>query len=134
MLEPEIVCGICEQESTWIPDAMRFELGWFNRLDWGSLIKTNTFPRLSSFDTEKAARSTSYGLMQTLGQSVREIGFTDWMPALCDPATGIEWGCRLFTRKLSAAGGDIPKALLFWNGGGNPYYPSQVLARSEAYK
>jgi soluble lytic murein transglycosylase-like protein len=48
---------------------------------------------------------------------------------LCDPATGLDIGCRIFAAKLSAAHNDVTRALLLWNGGANAAYPAEVLAR-----
>lgn len=129
-----IVCGICEQESTWNPYEIRFEPAWYNRTDWPVLLPQHKYPRLSSEKSEITSRSMSWGLMQCLGQSIREIGFEDWLTDLCDPAIGIEWGCRLFDLKLKHTGGNIEQALLIWNGGADKTYPSQVLTKSEVYK
>ena len=35
--------------------------------------------------------------------------------------------------KLAAAEGNVPRALLLWNGGGNRSYPDDVLARTHKY-
>jgi soluble lytic murein transglycosylase-like protein len=118
-----IICGICERESSWNPWAIRYEPAFQEHY----VAKLNLPP------TESVARSTSWGLMQTLGESVYEIGYRGDFPALCDPATGIEWGCQLFAKKLSQAGGDYARALLLWNGGGNPSYGPDVLALSAKY-
>jgi soluble lytic murein transglycosylase-like protein len=52
---------------------------------------------------------------------------------LNDPATGIEFGCRILAARLARAKGDVPAALLAWNGGANANYPSEVLARARNY-
>jgi len=36
--------------------------------------------------------------------------------------------------KLAAAGGNVPRGLALWNGGGNPDYAAQVLARVRPYR
>jgi soluble lytic murein transglycosylase-like protein len=52
-----------------------------------------------SLDSERAARATSWGLMQVMGATARGLGFTGaFLNALCDPATGLEYGCRLLAR------------------------------------
>ena len=71
---------------------------------------------------------------QVMGQVARENGFTDhYLSALCDPATGLEMGCRVLRKKLDAAKGDTAKGLLLWNGGANPNYPVEVLPRRASY-
>jgi len=73
--------------------------------------------------------------MQVMGQTAREAGFEPkFLSELCDPAVGLEIGCRVLARKLAAADGNVAKALLLWNGGANQDYPAQVLARAEHYR
>jgi hypothetical protein len=106
----------------------------------------------------------SWGLMQVMGQVAREhshpgpdsaatsaaprrsdseggsalVGFTlsdsHALSLLCDPATGLEIGCRVLAAKLAASHGDVTRALLLWNGGGNPSYATEVLARMPRYR
>lgn len=123
-LDPSLVCAICEQESEWNVWAIRYELEFDKKY-----VAPHSFAR-----TEEIARSTSWGLMQLMGETAREIGFIQSLPSLCDPFTGLEWGCRFLAQKLSLAKGDTNKALLLWNGGGNPDYPQQVVNRISKYK
>jgi soluble lytic murein transglycosylase-like protein len=70
-----------------------------------------------------------------MGEVARELGCqTASLAELCDPATGLEFGCRQLRAKLDAAGGDESRALLAWNGGANREYPAEVLARVAHYK
>lgn len=136
-LAPELVCAICEQESDpdgkgpqpWDPWSMRFEPGFFKKYVVG--LYTTGKIRV----TEAYARSFSYGLMQTMGQTAREHGFAGrFLTELCDPAVGLEFGCRILKHKMDAAHGDVKQALLYWNGGSNPSYPDQAMARMERYR
>lgn len=122
-LNDALVCAIVEQESTWEPWAIRAEPA-FDAKYVQPLHKT---------PTEEWARSISWGLMQLMGEDAREMGFTGPIPSLCDPATGLDWGCKFFAQKLLKANGDAFAALLRWNGGGNPSYPGQVIARMDKY-
>ena len=130
-LYPELVCAVCEQESAWDPWAVRFEPAFYTRY---------VAPLYASSDhawtvTEAHARATSCGLMQVMGQVAREHGFASaYLSELCDPAVGLEVGCRVLAAKLAAAEGNVQRALLLWNGGSNAQYPAQVLARAEKYK
>jgi soluble lytic murein transglycosylase-like protein len=73
--------------------------------------------------------------MQVMGQLAREKGVASlYLSTLCDPALGLAVGCKILRQKLDAAGGDAPKALLAWNGGGNPDYAEEVLARVARYR
>lgn len=130
-LDGDLVCAIVEQESDWQPAAIRFEPGFLAKYLAPLYAKGELTP------TEAYARSFSWGLMQVMGQVAREEGFQGKSLAeLCDPETGLDAGCKHFARILNRVG-DIPDApsvaLLHWNGGGNPNYPGQVLARVPAY-
>lgn len=48
----------------------------------------------SSVDTEWWGQQASWGLMQVMGAVAREHGFGDDFPLLCDPLTGLRWGCK----------------------------------------
>ena len=140
-LDPALVCAIVEQESAWDPNAIRYEPAFRQRY----------VARLGLAPTEEIARSISWGLMQVMGQVAREHNFAaKSLASLCDPATSLEVGCTVFAAKLRAVGGDagmgekddaasvannvIARALQLWNGGANPAYAAQVLARIANYQ
>ena len=128
-LYPELVCAVCEQESSWNTWAMRYEPNFFKRYIVPLIPGGLTW-------TEAYARSFSWGLMQVMGQVAREHAFPPeggFLSELCDPEAGLEIGCKVLAAKLAAAEGNVTKALLLWNGGGNPDYPAQVLARAGNY-
>ena len=123
-LDPVVVCAVAEQESDWNPWAVRFEPAFY---------KKYTQP-MHLTDTEEYTRAISFGLMQIMGEVARELGLTaPFLSILCDPAAGLEYGCRHLANKLRNAGGDVAAALLHYNGGGNPNYPAEVLARKVHY-
>lgn len=124
-----LVCAVCEQESSWNPWEIRYEPAFFIKyvlpLQEKGVIHT---------DSEARARAFSWGLMQVMGEVARELGYSDHMAKLCDPATGLAIGTKHLAHKLHEAAGDVPKALQLWNGGSNPNYSSEVLARIPAYQ
>lgn len=124
-LDPVLVCAVCEQESGWDTWASRFEPRFLARYVQPLGLKDLT---------EIQERAFSFGLMQLMGEVARELGYKGHVVQLCDPPVGLVLGCQHLANKLKAAGGDVEKALLLWNGGGNPDYPSQVLARMDTYK
>jgi soluble lytic murein transglycosylase-like protein len=124
-LDPALVCAIIEQESGWNTYAIRYEPAFYAHY---------VMPQRGLTATEAYARAFSWGLMQCMGEVVREEGFHGDLPSLCDPTTGINAGCKHFKAKLDNAKGGIQEALLAWNGGGNPQYPEQVLARVFKYR
>jgi soluble lytic murein transglycosylase-like protein len=127
-LDPQLVCSVVEQESAWDTFAVRYEPAFFAK--YVAPLYTNNKVSV----TEAYARSVSWGLMQVMGEVARERGFAgNFLSSLCDPATGLEYGCRHLASRLAIAKGDVTKALLLWNGGGNPNYASEVLARMGHY-
>ncbi len=127
-LDPGLVCAVVEQESAWNPWAIRFEPAFFKK--YVASLYTNNKVTAS----EAYARGFSWGLMQVMGQVARETGFEGaFLSALCDPEQGLAVGCRVLRRKLDAMDGDTTRGLLAWNGGANPLYAAQVLARRPHY-
>jgi soluble lytic murein transglycosylase-like protein len=130
-LDASLICAIIEQESAWDPYAIRYEPAFFAKYVAPLFTNNKVIP---ATNTEAYSRCFSWGLMQVMGQSAREMGFTgQFLSQLCDPATGIEAGCLLFQHKLNAARGDVNQALQFWNGGANPNYGNEVRARQSHY-
>lgn len=128
-IDPTLVCALVEQESAWNPWAMRYEPLFFAK--YVAPLYTNN--KVSA--TEAYARGFSWGLMQVMGQTAREMGVNSLhLSSLCDPATSLAIGCRILKKKLDAAAGEIKKALLAWNGGGNPDYAEEVVARMPRYR
>jgi soluble lytic murein transglycosylase-like protein len=120
-----LVCAVVEQESAWDAHAMRYEPGF----------RTRYVAPLGLPPTEEIARSISWGLMQVMGQVAREHGFSGkFLSALCDPAVGLALGCEVLAAKIAAAGNDVARGLALWNGGSNPAYADQVLARAPRYR
>jgi soluble lytic murein transglycosylase-like protein len=128
-LWPELICAIVEQESAWNPWALRYEPAFYDKY-----IAPQIARRAIADVTESRARAFSWGLMQVMGQVAREHGFADAsLASLCDPAIGLEVGCRVFAAKLASAEGNVTRALLLWNGEGNRDYSAAVLARTGTY-
>ena len=84
--------------------------------------------------TEEMARSTSWGVMQVMGQVAREHGFRGrFLSEICSPMVGIEIGCVVLAKKLLDASGDVAKGLLLWNGSNDALYPGRVLNKMLRY-
>jgi soluble lytic murein transglycosylase-like protein len=122
-LDPALVCALIEEESGWRMDATRFE----------PAFKKRYVDPLGLSEPEATYRATSWGGCQVMGEVAREFGFVFDIPTLCDPATGIEWGCKILQHKIGQANGNVEAGLLRYNGGGNPDYADQVIARMEKY-
>jgi soluble lytic murein transglycosylase-like protein len=124
-LPEDLVCAVCEHESNWQPWAFKPEPAFEKRY-------VDPIPRLAL--EENWGRSMSWGLMQIMGQTARELGFKyEYLSELCDPPVGIEYGCRKLERAMRLHPDDVRAALLVYNGGADPQYPALVLARLANY-
>jgi len=149
-LDPVLVLAVCQQESDYRHDVARLEQGFYLWYTEPDKLATTTEVLLAA----------SYGLMQTMGQILREHGYFTWFRDFNNKTSGVagqireplgevpvpkalnaymvrppwqvEWGCIHLEKKIKLAGGDIEKGLLKWNGGGNKKYPGEVLAKFEA--
>lgn len=91
-LPPALVTAIVSVESDFNPAAIRYEPAFYARYILGGMFKP-IYP--CSKETEAHARATSWGLMQVMGQTARERGFSGtFLSELCDPASGLYWGCK----------------------------------------
>lgn len=132
-LTVEIIAALIMTESSGKPNAQRYEPEFKKRYLDGKEPEElpGYWPKGVNHDEEIAARATSWGLMQLMGQVARELGFRE-VPlgkSLCDPATNIDLGCKLFRKFLNIYGQNLRLALLRWNGGANKTYPDKVLAK-----
>lgn len=127
-LDADLVCAVIEQESSWRTHEIRYEQDFFDRYCFPLLKNSEMTP------TEARARAFSWGLMQVMGQTAREFGYPEALPALCIPQNGIAIGCKVLAHKVAVNGGNVRDALNAWNGGANPKYADEVLAKSEKYR
>lgn len=88
------------------------------------------------FHTDPQVLATSFGLLQVLVVVAIERNIPLRYPtSLCDPAIGLEAGCRHLRGCFTATATSptpIRSALLRWNGGHNPSYVDETLAWSDA--
>lgn len=124
-----LIAAIIYEESRFIESRRRFEIGWFNRLlplERNKLLGYVPPEGICSLDTEKADRSTSWGLMQVLGETARERGFRkESFLELLKPAINLEHGVSYFKRMLRLKVNE-KDALLAYNGGADKGYPERV--------
>lgn len=130
-ISPELLASLIHRESSGNPWAVRYEPGFYVRyIKSKNLADLKGYappPTLVSNETEKSLRSTSFGLVQIMGQVARERGFEGlFLSQLFDPRTNIELGAA-HLGGLLARYGDVETALLRYNGGLNTQYPAGVL-------
>lgn len=124
-LDPFLVCAMCENESSWNPEAERYEPGFFHRY-------ISSMKNLS--EEEMRLRATSLGLMQVMGQVAREQGFTEPLSELKKPLNSLEHGCKKLAKCWRNHFGEVKAVLLAYNGGGDLGYPDRTLKLYNKYK
>lgn len=125
-LEPSFVAAVCEQESSWDPWAIRFEPAFEAHYIKPALPAAPT--------TRELTKAMSFGLMQIIGETAIELGWDgNFLTELCDPETGVLYGCKKLQHCMDIHGRDRTTALLAYNGGSNHSYPGEVLARVAHY-
>lgn len=136
-LDPDdIMFAWVAQESGGDRWAMRAEPGFYRRYIVPKLADPNV-------RRERWARATSYGLLQIMGQTAREIGFDGrYLTQLCDPTVNLPLACRyLIEDRVPRTDGTWAGALAAYNGGlrGNrraPYrnaaYVDEIVRRARA--
>lgn len=148
-LFPHVVLGLIEQESAWNPWAWNPEprYRWFVNVktrqpfrrptdeEIRSEIPPDDFPALAGDrDQEWWAQQASWGLGQIMGAVARERGFDGpYLPAILRPELNVMLLCAHLAHLLSRQEGNLQKALLHYNGGGDPQYPVKVLTRAQTY-
>lgn len=129
-----LLASVIHQESGGNPFAVRYEPAFLKKYLESKTRKTigGYVPTKCSWQTEVQMRATSFGLMQIMGQVARERGFSgEFLPELCDPATNLKWGSE-FLQMLLHKHDTTEKALLRWNGGGDPDYAKKIFAHMDS--
>ncbi len=95
-LDPALCAAIVSVESGWNPWVCRFEpqFKWTWQVEeyGGRLGITDT--------TERNLQKTSWGLMQIMGGTARELGYDGQLTALCLAEIGLDWGLRYLAKKV----------------------------------
>ncbi len=102
VLVPSLILAIIFAESQGNTYAVRYEPGFFKWLMTkvtGRTIRVNK--HLISRQTEEVMRSTSFGLMQIMGQTARELGYQGvFLTQLTNSATNIRYGCKYLASRI----------------------------------
>lgn len=133
-ISPNLLAAVIHQESGGNVYAVRFEPAFLKKY-----LETKTkkniggyVPTRCSWTTEIQLRATSLGLMQCMGQVLRERGFKEeFLTEALEPETNIKWGSE-FLQTLLLKYDNTQAALQRWNGGGNPNYAKEVLGHIDS--
>lgn len=102
-VDPIVIASLIMAESSGIPSSTRFEPTWSYHYNIRIFAeKSDTTP-----ETEKVGQSTSWGLMQVMGTTAREMDFHGKFPELCDPKLGIKFGVMYFKKQLERYGNTL---------------------------
>ena len=133
--DPRLILAMCEQESNYNEKAIRLENNFFRKY-----IQSNNQFNIAE-ETSKILLSCSYGLTQVMGVLLYEKKYITslasqdvndtLMEFLKDPKAQIKLCCIILHDKLKycADQNNTEELLLKYNGGGNPNYGKEVLAR-----
>lgn len=97
-LDPDLIQAIATHESNLNPWAYRFEPYQYAKQSY--LVFPRAFASKVGIteQSEIALQCSSFGLMQIMGFSAREMGFQGMLTELFTPETGLEWACKKFKK------------------------------------
>lgn len=122
-LDAALLVAQVDVESGGDPWAFRYEDAFFDRYLRGKPVASAAYGPLAA---------CSYGLLQVLYQTARELGFTERPERLFDPRVGLTWGAQYLVKCNLRAKGDARLGLQFYNGTGRQaeQYADRVLSRA----
>jgi hypothetical protein len=120
----ELLAAVCWQESSFNIFAFRFEPMFKERyVDKLSVKKIKSYNHyiisngVPSIETERIALATSWGIMQIMGLTARELDFRgQYLSELCSPF-GLYQGAKYLKKQLDKYKGDVEKAISAYNAG-----------------
>src|SRR5687768_1415710 len=89
-LNAYIVAAIVYTESSGDTKRPRYEPGYSYLVDPAAHARS----RRISVETETVLQQMSWGLMQIMGATARDLGFTGDIPDLVNAPVGLHWGCK----------------------------------------
>lgn len=119
-VSPILLQAIVCQESGGNPWAVRFENSYWNNtiVDKQAKEFSRVHKGIPSYLTEKAMRSTSFGLTQIMGQVARENQWNHpFLTKLCEPEENLVLACKMLKARFVRFGGDEDWVILSWNRG-----------------
>jgi len=121
-LPPALIAAFVQNESGFNPWATRTEPHYTRNVvvQRGAKKWSKEHGGSPSYETELADRSQSFGLMQPMGEVVRENGFKErYLAALYLPINSLTQGCIHLKKKMKIYGIDTASAISAYNQGNN---------------
>jgi len=94
-LDPYLVAAICWQESGFLSHSSAYEDEFYKRYirNRSKTFLKRLYPKLGDdIEIEKRQLATSWGLMQVMGETARELGFRGELKELYN-SDGLKYGC-----------------------------------------
>jgi len=135
-VSPELLAGLAICESSLDQYAIRVERGFWKRYKAGIMrfVNRSESKRDNFWAKYPDIYASSYGLCQIMVQTALEAGWTmkRFPTELFDPEENVTLAAKILARHIRRYG--LEKALLRYNGGGDPSYPSRVLGAANAVR
>lgn len=113
-LDPLVIGALVQQESAGDELAVRFEPGW--RYTFSTQVFANACH--ISPETEEVCQQISWGLMQIMGGTARDLGLKqNPLTALADPEVNLHYGCKFLKRQLKRYQNNEMDAIAAYNAG-----------------
>jgi soluble lytic murein transglycosylase-like protein len=112
-VDSTLVIAIIHVESSLKSKTCRYEPGYQWLVDVDFWAKKQGF----SSATEEALQKFSWGPMHIMGATARDHGFDGFIPDLCQPELGIEFGVRHLKSQLKRYKGNVLEAISSYNAG-----------------
>jgi soluble lytic murein transglycosylase-like protein len=112
-LPEELVLAVMDVESSGNTYAVRFEPGY----RWLHEPSDHARRLRITLQTEITCQRMSWGPLQVMGATARELEMKDHLPMLSDPEVGLWYGCAYLRRQLDRYKGNMTDAIAAYNGG-----------------
>ncbi len=112
-LNPILITAMCLHESYGESYIVRFEPMWRYHTEVAVFARANKISK----ETESVLQAMSFGLMQIMGGTAREMGYNGLLTMLVKPELSLYYGCKYFARKKQIYKNSVPDALAAYNAG-----------------
>lgn len=124
-----LIAAMVQVESAGDPCAARYE----PHFRWTKDVHAWAHHFNITHQTEETLQKTSFGLMQIMGATYRDLGGNKHILSLCEPRVGLRYGIKYLRKQLMRYDWDIEKAVAAYNAGSVRYRKCGVLFENQQY-